>query len=62
VPCCRPAHAQCLDRAALKKQVIDSPDILTVIDNVPHLSGLLNSFYEGRYAAFMQVRVCVGGG
>lgn len=48
---------KCLDRAVLKKQVIDSPDILTVIDGIPHLSALLNSFYDGRYSDFMQALV-----
>lgn len=37
----------------LKKKVIDSPDVLAVINDIPHLSNLLNAFYEGRYAAFL---------
>ena len=54
-------RAQCLDRATLKKSIIDSPDILTVIDTVPYLGALLNSFYEGRYADFLHVRVGAAG-
>lgn len=38
-----------LPRPELKQRVVDSPDILSVIDQIPHLGSLLNSFYEGRY-------------
>ncbi len=42
-----------LERPALKKKVMDSPDVISVISNVPHLRTLLHAFYEGRYADFM---------
>jgi len=41
-----------LDRVTLKKKVIDSPEILAVIDNIPHLSSLLNSLYKCNYGHF----------
>lgn len=41
------------DRPKLKKKVIDSPDVLSVIGDIPHLGELLNSLYECRYGAFM---------
>jgi 26S proteasome regulatory subunit N7 len=45
---------QSLDRVALKKRVIDSPDVLSVIDEIPFLTELLNSFYECRYRDFLK--------
>ena len=42
-----------LGREALKKRVISSPDVLSVINAVPHLETLLKAFYEGRYGEFM---------
>eukprot|EP01100_Stratorugosa_tubuloviscum_P003765 TRINITY_DN190_c1_g2_i1.p1 TRINITY_DN190_c1_g2~~TRINITY_DN190_c1_g2_i1.p1 ORF type:complete len:405 (-),score=145.50 TRINITY_DN190_c1_g2_i1:128-1291(-) len=41
-----------LDRVSLKKKVIDSPEILTVILQIPHLSDFLNSFYNSNYKQF----------
>ena len=41
-----------LDRVSLKQKVIDAPEILAVIDNVPHLAPLLNSLYSCNYALF----------
>ncbi|KAF2071249.1 hypothetical protein CYY_007431 [Polysphondylium violaceum] len=41
-----------LDRVSLKSKVIDSPDVLSVINDVPHLNDLLQSFYNGEYANF----------
>ena len=38
--------------AAALLQVIDSPEILTMIDKIPHLSGLLNSLYNCKYNLF----------
>ncbi|EFA83237.1 26S proteasome non-ATPase regulatory subunit 6 [Heterostelium album PN500] len=38
-----------LDRVSLKTKVIDSPDVLSVIGDVPHLSELLHSYYDGEY-------------
>lgn len=43
------AALKAVDRPALKKKVIDSPDVLSAIGDVPHLAGVLNAFYEGRY-------------
>ena len=42
-----------LDRPMLKKRVIDSPEVLSVIDQVPPLSSFLNSLYDSEYAAFL---------
>lgn len=47
----------CLDRVRLKKEVVDSPDVLSVILEVPHLSEFLNSLYECRYANFLEALV-----
>lgn len=37
-------------------QVVDAPEILTVIESVPHLSTFLNALYECRYDDFFRVR------
>lgn len=42
-----------LERVPLKRRVVDSPDVLSSISDVPHLSELLNAFYEGRYRDFL---------
>ena len=44
-----------LDRVRLKSKVVDAPEILTVIDAIPHLTTYLNALYECRYAEFFQV-------
>ena len=43
-------------------QVVDAPEILTIISSIPHLEPFLNCFYSCRYADFLQVcsRACVG--
>ncbi|GMH39437.1 hypothetical protein BSKO_07335 [Bryopsis sp. KO-2023] len=43
-----------LDRVSLKKRVVDAPEILTVIEEVPHLAPLLNSLYNCSYSEFFQ--------
>eukprot|EP00475_Leptophrys_vorax_P027708 TRINITY_DN3954_c0_g3_i1.p1 TRINITY_DN3954_c0_g3~~TRINITY_DN3954_c0_g3_i1.p1 ORF type:complete len:390 (-),score=44.38 TRINITY_DN3954_c0_g3_i1:173-1342(-) len=43
-----------LDRVALKQKVIDAPEILTVIDQIPHLASFLNSLHACNYKAFFQ--------
>lgn len=43
-----------LDRVSLKEKVIDSSEVLSVINNIPHLSTFLNSYYDGEYHAFFQ--------
>ena len=47
------AALKTLERPALKKRVVDSPDVLSVIDGVPHLGELLGAFYGGRYRDFL---------
>lgn len=42
-----------LPRIQLKARVVDSPDILSVILDIPHLSELLNCYYSSDYAGFM---------
>lgn len=39
----------------MKKKVVDAPEILAVIDTIPHLSSFLNSLYACSYGAFFQV-------
>lgn len=46
-----------LDRVALKKRVIDSPEILSVIGQVPALSQYINSLYGCKYKEFFQAFV-----
>eukprot|EP00249_Psilotum_nudum_P006911 c20153_g1_i1 orf=136-1296(+) len=41
-----------LDRVSLKQQVVDAPEILTVLDKIPHLSDFLNALYGCQYKAF----------
>ena len=41
-----------LDRQTLKTRVIDNPEILSVIDQVPHLHPFLTSLYNSRYAEY----------
>jgi 26S proteasome regulatory subunit N7 len=41
-----------LDRVTIKEKVIDSPDILSVIHDIPNLSTFLNAFYSSEYAQF----------
>lgn len=50
---------QALDRVALKRKVVDSSEILSVILELPHVSELLNAFYEGRYADFFGALVAL---
>eukprot|EP00698_Gefionella_okellyi_P005381 TRINITY_DN1492_c0_g1_i1.p1 TRINITY_DN1492_c0_g1~~TRINITY_DN1492_c0_g1_i1.p1 ORF type:complete len:355 (-),score=69.76 TRINITY_DN1492_c0_g1_i1:1186-2205(-) len=48
-----------LDRVQLKEKVIYTPEILGVIDDLPHLHELLDSLYQCRYAAFLRALVGV---
>lgn len=41
-----------LDRVTLKLKVIDAPEILQVIENIPHLSLCLNSLYKCQFDQF----------
>lgn len=43
-----------VDRTQLKSKIITSPEILQVIDNIPHLKSLVNSLYKCSYATFFQ--------
>eukprot|EP00803_Ostreobium_quekettii_P003800 evm.model.scf_2117.2 EVM.evm.TU.scf_2117.2 scf_2117:22280-26898(+) len=43
-----------LDRVSLKKRVVDAPEILTVIEDVPDLASFLNSLYRCKYSEFFQ--------
>ena len=44
-----------LDRVSLKGKVVDAPEILTVIESIPHLSTYLNALYKCQYADFFKV-------
>lgn len=46
-----------LDRVALRKRVVDAPEILSVIDQTPHLSTFLNSLYYCKYKDFFRAFV-----
>ncbi|EFN60012.1 hypothetical protein CHLNCDRAFT_55933 [Chlorella variabilis] len=43
-----------LDRPTLKSKVIDSPEVLSVIDSLPHLRPFLSSLYDCQYAQFFK--------
>ncbi|CAK0751867.1 proteasome regulatory particle subunit [Coccomyxa viridis] len=43
-----------LDRVSLKSKVVDAPEILTVIESIPHLSTYLNALYKCQYADFFK--------
>lgn len=38
-----------LPRTELKKKVVDSPDVLSVIHSMPDLAQILSAFYECEY-------------
>ena len=42
-----------LDRVTLRAKVVDAPEILTVIADIPHAAPLLNGLYECKYAQYM---------
>ena len=51
------AALKTLERPALKKKVIDNPDVIAALTTEPLLAGLAASFYEGRYADFLHALV-----
>eukprot|EP00752_Nemacystus_decipiens_P006181 g5578.t1 len=42
-----------LPRTTLKKKIVDGPEVLAVINEIPNISGLVNSLYDCRYRDFM---------
>jgi len=42
-----------LDRATMKEKILKSPDVLTVIRDIPNLKPFLESFYKCNYKVFM---------
>jgi len=44
-----------LDRVSLKTKVVDAPEILVVIEQIPNLKELLNSLYDCDYGKFFKV-------
>lgn len=47
----------CLDRPTLREKVVDSPEVLSAIQETENLSDLLNSVYECQYKAFFTALV-----
>ncbi len=43
-----------VDRKTLKERIIDNSDVLSCINDIPHLQNFLNSFYDGDYAEFFK--------
>ncbi|CAG8449925.1 10834_t:CDS:2 [Racocetra fulgida] len=43
-----------LNRVDLKKKVIDAPEVLEVLDEIPYLKDFINSLYNCEYAKFFQ--------
>ncbi|KAJ0397957.1 hypothetical protein ATCC90586_002020 [Pythium insidiosum] len=46
-----------MGRVDLKKKIVDSPEILAVIGEIPHLTDFLNGLYECNYKRFFQALV-----
>jgi len=44
-------------RVDVKTKIVDSPEVLAVIDDIPHLSAFLNGLYECKYRQFFQAMV-----
>ena len=42
-----------VDRKTLKEKIIDNSDVLSCINDIPHLQRFLNSFYDGEYSEFL---------
>ena len=43
-----------VDRKSLKERIIDNSDVLSCINDIPHLQKFLNNFYDGEYAEFFK--------
>jgi len=43
-----------VDRKTLKEKIIDNSDVLSCINDIPHLEKFLNTFYDGEYAKFFK--------
>ena len=43
-----------VDRKTLKEKIIDNSDVLSCINDIPHLQKFLNTFYDGEYAQFFK--------
>ena len=41
-----------VDRKTLKEKIIDNSDVLSCINDIPHLQAFLNTFYDGEYEKF----------
>merc|ERR1719502_1665878 len=50
-----------LPRAQMKPKVIDAPEILQVIGEIPHVGGLINGLYSCQYRTLMQSLVNIVG-
>lgn len=48
-----------LDRVDLKKKIVDSPEILAVISDIPHLADFLNGLYDCDYKKFFSAMVAL---
>ena len=46
-----------LDRVSLKKRVVDTPEILAVLGQLPHMESFLNGLYGCKYKARARCRV-----
>ena len=43
-----------VDRKSLKERIIDNSDVLSCINDIPHLQKFLNCFYDGEYSEFFK--------
>ena len=43
-----------VDRKTLKEKIIDNSDVLSCINDIPHLQKFLNTFYDGEYEQFFK--------
>ena len=46
-----------LDRVTLKKKIINQPEIVTIVDEIPHIGSLINSYYNCQYRKFFEALV-----
>jgi 26S proteasome regulatory subunit N7 len=51
---CCVACVKSLERPVLKKKVIDSPDVIAVLPQLPHVEALLHGLHECRYRVFLE--------
>jgi 26S proteasome regulatory subunit N7 len=44
-----------LERSSLNSKILESPDVLSCINEIPNMFDFLNSFYTGNYRKFIEM-------